>query len=187
LFFSEYVEGSLYNKALELTNRTSAGSLDLSQYAIASYTNGAVAPIDTFPLSGTLAEGASFVVCNAHIALGAHCDLRASGPGSAALNFNGDDTLVLVRSADGAQLDVIGDGTDPGTAWTANGVSTQHATLRRKCSIDVGDAITPTVFDPSIEWTAFALDSLCDLGSACGATSGCDDGATGGSGGSSGS
>ena len=178
LFFSEYVQGSASNKALELTNDTD-DALDLSQFAIQEFANGA-ATATTFALSGSVESGASFVVCHTNITSAAHCDLTT---GSTALNFNGNDTLKLVRVSDGAQLDSIGDGTDPGTGigWNGGGVSTYHATLRRKCSIGRGDATLPAAFDPSIEWDAFPQDSICDLGASCGATASCSGSTSSGS------
>ena len=43
LFFSEYIEGSSFNKALEIYNGTGA-AVDLSTYSVELYSNGAAAP-----------------------------------------------------------------------------------------------------------------------------------------------
>jgi predicted extracellular nuclease len=63
LFFSEYVEGSGNNKALEIYNPT-ATAVNLSTYKILQYNNGAATPTYTLGLNGTLAPGDVYVVCN---------------------------------------------------------------------------------------------------------------------------
>ena len=66
---------------------------------------------------------------------------------------------------EGVTLDVIGQiGTDPGTDWSGGGVSTQDASLSRKCTVSAGDADGTDAFDPSVEW-----DTASDIGAAVGA------------------
>src|SRR5262245_21587511 len=66
LFFSEYIEGSSFNKALEIYNGTS-GPIDLTAggYIIQMYFNGSTSSGLNIPLSGTIAAGDVFVVTNA--------------------------------------------------------------------------------------------------------------------------
>ena len=52
LMFSVYIEGSSNNKALEVYNPTGA-SVDLSDYAVAVYSNGATSPSITIDMTGT--------------------------------------------------------------------------------------------------------------------------------------
>ena len=63
LFFSEYVEGSSYNKALEIYNPTGA-TVDLANYRIMQSTNGGGWQYThTFPAGATLAAGDVWVIC----------------------------------------------------------------------------------------------------------------------------
>ena len=64
LFFSEYVEGSGNNKALEIYNSTD-NAIDLSQYTINRYSNGDPDPTNTMILSGTIqAKGVVVAIDN---------------------------------------------------------------------------------------------------------------------------
>ena len=60
LFISEYIEGSSFNKAVEIYNGTGS-SVDLSTYSVELYSNGASSPSQSVALSGTLADGDVFV------------------------------------------------------------------------------------------------------------------------------
>lgn len=160
LFFSEYVEGSSYNKALEIYNNTGA-SVDLSQYRIRQYSNGSNTASFTLILSGTLAQGSTFVITHSSAA----SDLlnRAQQTTGAGL-FNGDDAIALTR-ADGTLVDIIGQiGTDPGSEWGSGLQSTADNTLRRKAGIDAGRTDNTSAFEPSVQWDGFATDTFDGLG-----------------------
>ena len=89
---------------------------------------------------------------------GASCDET-----TAALNINGDDAVELVCA--GQRFDVFGRiGEDPGFGWIGGGLSTQDQTLRRKCSVTMGDVDGSNPFDPSVEWDGFPTDTFGDLG-----------------------
>lgn len=155
VFFSEYVEGSGNNKALEIFNGR-ATSLDLTTCLIRLYANGA-STSSNVTLTGTLASGDAFVICNP-TASGFACDQTSS-----TINFNGDDALAL--ECDGTVLDVIGQiGTDPGTEWGSGLTSTLNHTLRRLCSVASGDTNGADAFDPAAQWDGFAIDTFGDLG-----------------------
>lgn len=157
LWLSEYVEGGSNNKAVEVYNPT-AGTLDLASCEVRLYFNGGMAIGNTIPLTGSLAGGDVLVVCDDGIIDPSSCDVLDPGA-----FFNGDDAIELW--CNGATLDVIGQiGLDPGTEWVVGGVSTLNQTLRRSCSVTVGDTSGADAFDPSLEWTSFLLDSLADLG-----------------------
>ena len=65
LFFSEYVEGSSNNKALEIFNGTGA-TVDLSQYAVKLGSNGGEwSATNSIVLSGSLANNEVYVIANA--------------------------------------------------------------------------------------------------------------------------
>jgi len=160
LFISEYVEGTSNNKVIELYNPSSASvNLGTAGYALEVYSNGASSASATIALTGTINAGGTFVLKNSS----ASASITAQQT-SASLTFNGDDAVVLKKGA--VVVDVIGQiGFDPGTAWSANGVSTLDQTLRRKVSIAQGDTNGADAFDPSIEWDGFAVDTFSGLGS----------------------
>src|SRR5262245_22015212 len=58
LFFSEYIEGSANNKALEIYNDTGASvNLATAGYSVQMYFNGAATSGLTIPLTGSVANG----------------------------------------------------------------------------------------------------------------------------------
>ena len=150
LFFSEYVEGSSFNKAFEIYNGTGAMvPLAPEGYIVEMYFNGATTPNLTIGLQGNLLDGDTYVVTN----LSASLELRAlADQTTTATNwFNGDDAVVLKRGgAGGTIVDVIGQvGFDPGTEWGGGLVSTFDHTLRRMPGVLTGDTAAGTPFDPS--------------------------------------
>jgi predicted extracellular nuclease len=160
LFFSEYIEGSSYNKALEIYNGTGA-AIDLSTYTIELYSNGASSPSQTTALSGTLADGDVFVI--AHPSAGAAILAAADATNGSVVNFNGDDAVVLKNA--GMVADVIGQvGSDPGSYWGSGDVTTQNHTLRRKGIIEAGDTNGSDAFDPASEWDGYPQDTFDGLG-----------------------
>ncbi|NOY91334.1 MAG: hypothetical protein GXP55_08995, partial [Deltaproteobacteria bacterium] len=163
LIFSEYVEGSSSNKALEITNIGTTPA-DLSTCSVQLYRNGSSSVSTTIALSGILTTdiltaGSSLVLCNTRISDATNCD---SLTGS--ISHNGDDAYDLVCGT--TVKDTFGQiGTDPGVEWAGGGISTQNQTLRRKCSVTTGDTNGADAFDPSVEWDGFPIDTLGDLGS----------------------
>ncbi|MCB1245837.1 MAG: lamin tail domain-containing protein, partial [Acidimicrobiia bacterium] len=159
LFFSEYVEGSSNNKALEIYN-ASGVAVDLGDCAIQMYFGGVVPPNTIILLGGIVPPDDVFVVCDVDIdpMAAPACDVLS--PWSF---FNGDDTIELV--CDGTVFDVIGQiGFDPGTEWSMGGVGTANETIRRHCDVTMGDANGFDPFDPSAEWDSFPQDTFDDLG-----------------------
>lgn len=162
LFFSEYIEGSSNNKALEIYNGTgSAVDLAAGGYNVQMYFNGNPSAGLTINLSGTIADGDVFVLAHssANPAILAQAD-QTNGAGW----FNGDDAVVLRRGT--TIIDVIGQiGFDPGIEWGSGLTSTADNTLRRKSGIEAGDPNGSDPFDPSLEWDGFATDTFDGLGS----------------------
>ncbi len=159
VIFSEYVEGSRSNKALELSVIAGA-AMPLTSCEIRRYNNGATMPSDTYAFdgAGTLALAGVFTVCHPMAGFAATCDTT-----DGITSFNGDDALELY--CDGVLVDSIGQvGFDPGSAWIEGGVSTANATLRRRCAVTMGDTDSSDRFDPSAEWTAADIDDISDLG-----------------------
>jgi uncharacterized protein len=161
LFFSECIEGSSNNKALEIHNGTGA-PIDLATggYNVQMFFNGSATAGLTIDLTGTVADGDVFVLSHAGAtgAILAFAD-QTNGAGW----FNGDDAVVLRRGT--TILDVIGQiGFDPGTEWGTGLTSTADNTLRRKAAITAGDPNGSDAFDPAAEWDGFATDTFGGLG-----------------------
>lgn len=161
LYFSEYVEGSSNNKALEVFNPTGA-PVDLAAggYHVQMFFNGSATPGLTVPLAGTVAPGDVFVLAqsSANAAILAQAD-QTNGSGF----FNGDDA-VLLRKGD-AVVDSIGQvGFDPGTEWGSGLASTADNTLRRKADVAGGDTNPGDAFDPAVGWEGFSTDIVDGLG-----------------------
>ncbi|MBH49148.1 MAG: hypothetical protein CMG69_00125 [Candidatus Marinimicrobia bacterium] len=169
LFFSEYIEGSSYNKALEIYNPTDA-TIDLSEYQLWQISNGGDWPEYTVDISGQLAPGDVFVVCHedADPAMTAHADLLIT------LYHNGDDAQGLAKN-DGSGnfilIDAIGEsGDDPGSGWDVAGVTngTKEHTLVRMPNVSQGntdwDSSAGTTASNS-EWLVYPQNTFDYLGS----------------------
>ena len=161
LFFSEYIEGTSNNKALEIYNGTGAGiALGTDAYNVQMYFNGATTAGLTIALTGSVANGDVYVLAHASAvtAIRDHADQTNSSGW-----FNGNDAVVLRK---GTQvLDVIGQiGFNPTTEWGTGTTSTADNTLRRKLGIVAGDTNGADAFDPSAEWDGFATDTFGGLG-----------------------
>lgn len=161
LFFSEYIEGSSNNKALEIYNGTGAAiNLATDSYNIQMYFNGSPTATLTINLTGTVANGDVFVVAQSTASTSI---LNQADQTNSAGWFNGDDAVVLRKGT--TVLDVIGQvGFDPGTEWGTGLTSTADNTLRRKDTICAGDTNGADAFDPAIEWDGFATDTFDGLG-----------------------
>jgi len=167
IYFSEYVEGSSNNKALEIYN-SSETAVNLSGYKVEYYFNGNAAAGLTINLSGTVPAKGLFVL--AHGSANSTI-LAAANQTSSASWFNGDDAIVLKNGA--TILDAIGQiGVDPGSEWGTGLVSSADNTLRRKASVTTGRTNATGSFDPSSEWEGFATDTFDNLGTYQGSTSG---------------
>lgn len=161
LFISEYIEGTSNNKAIEIYNGT-GGNIDLSQYSLQLFSDGAVAASQSLSLSGLLADDTVYVV--AHPSADAEILDIADDTNGAVINFNGDDAFALFKTGTG-YIDVIGQvGFDPGTSWGVGTGFTQNNTLVRKSTVCEGDFIHNDVFNGNNEWDVFAQDTFDDLG-----------------------
>lgn len=165
LFFSEYIEGSSYNKALEVYNGTGAAvDLGAGLYNIQMYSNGSTTAGLTIYLVGTVADGDVFVLANSNATYPADPAILAQADMVSLAGFyNGDDAVVLRKGT--TVLDVIGQiGNDPGTEWGTLLTSTYDNTLRRKDTICAGDTNGSDFFDPALEWVGYAKDTFDGLG-----------------------
>jgi hypothetical protein len=187
-FFSEYVEGTSQNKALEIYNPT-ATSKSLSGYTIKRYANGQATADTHLDLSGTVAPYDVFIVTNGQIVENSYgvidsvlwnmADLHGTGDhATCPMYFNGNDALTLETTPGGVIIDIFarigppdpieGWSDLPGTgdyttsnyweAWTAN-----HP-LIRKATVLKGVTVNPGVFIVNQEWDSTHVDDWSTLG-----------------------
>jgi endonuclease I/chitodextrinase len=152
LYFSEYLEGSSNNKALEITNRTGT-SINLSAYSIKKQTNGAGSWSTGLTLSGTIANNGKYVVVNSSIASTCYATTTANlATAATELAFNGNDAIGLFKN--GTLIDIIG---------TFNGGTVDFSideTLRRKSTATVPKA----TFNKTTDWDIYAVDTCTGIG-----------------------
>lgn len=153
LLFSEYIEGSSNNKALEISNATGA-AINLSIYSIKKQTNGAGAWSTGLPLTGTLNNGSKFTIVNSLMASSCYPISSANISTSATeMAFNGNDAVGLFKN--GVLIDIIG----TFNGGTANFAADQ--TLRRKATI----TSPTTTFNKTAQWDSYTSDTCNNLGS----------------------
>ena len=163
LFFTEYIEGSSNNKAVEIGSKsTNTVNLQTDGYKVEIYYNGSTSASATINLTGSIASHGVFVLANSSANA---TILGVANQTSGSLSFNGDDAVVLKKGI--KIIDVIGQiGFDPGTEWGSGSISTADNTIRRKTEVGIGDSVGTDVFVPSLEWDGFAIDTFDGLGSA---------------------
>ena len=163
LIFSEYIEGSSSNKAIELYNLGSE-DVDLSEYKIVRYTNGKSGAdgVDIILDTVTLASEKTYVIAHGS---SVEAVLSIADQITSSLSHNGDDAYALVHTQSGVIVDTFGKiGEDPGSAWGTGDTSSKDRTLRRKLNVVTGDTDGSDAFDPAVEWDGFAKDSFDGLG-----------------------
>jgi hypothetical protein len=160
LFFSEYVEGSSSNKALEIYNPTPF-VVDLSNYVVQTYNDGSPTPTNTLNLSGTLAPQGTLVISNSNAAPPL---LNAADVLSSVTLFNGNDATVLRNN--GVAIDILGViGANPGKSnpWEVNGGegSLLDHTLVRQVTVTSGETDWEIA---SNQWDVYNSDTFTFLG-----------------------
>ena len=166
LFFSEYIEGSSNNKAIEIFNGTGA-PVDLSQYTVKLASNGGTwSTSNSVTLSGTLNNNDVFVIANSQAN---QTILDVADLTHTVTYFNGNDCLGLFHGD--TMIDIIGVyQQDPGTAWPVAGIdgATLNHTLIRKPEVVQGNTDwlsgAGTNLDNS-EWIVHPQDYIENLGS----------------------
>lgn len=165
LFFSEYIEGSSNNKALEIYNGTGTSmTLDGMDYTIEYYNNGASTPTNVYTLTGTIAFGDVLVLATnqAGPEILAQADVAFAFP--SVVHYNGDDALVMKKA--GTVIDSIGKvGERPSGQWGSGNASTQDNTIVRKPTVSGGDTDPLDAYDPAGEWNGYPQDTFTYLGS----------------------
>lgn len=167
LFFSEYVEGSSNNKALEIYNGTET-TVDLTQenYLIQMHFNGNPTATASIALKGILLPKTVLVVLHKSYALALPSQGNYVVDSVNSSWYNGDDAIVLRKGGTaGTVVDAIGQvGFDPGTAWISGASSTMDHTLRRKLSVNVGDPMVMDSFQVAFQWDSYDLNEVSGLG-----------------------
>lgn len=152
LIISEYIEGSSYNKAIEIYNGTGA-SVDLSNYTLELHSNGAADAANKLTLSGILENGKVYVLY--HKDANASIKEKGNMENSSVINFNGNDPVVLKK--DGQIIDSIG---QVGSSEDFG----KDRTLVRNSSVFAGDTEINDAFDTT-SWDSFEKDDTTNLGS----------------------
>ena len=149
LFFSEYMEGSGFNKALEIANFTGV-TVDLSEYSIKLSSNGNSAWTNSynFPSNASIPNEDVYVVANGGTSV---CTNVLDNLNNAITEFNGNDALGLFKNA--VLIDILG------TLGDAN-VYAENTTLVRNATITNGS----TDYNAN-EWTSYPQNNCTNLGS----------------------
>lgn len=156
LFFSEYIEGTSNNKAVEIYN-PSTSAITLSNYEVRLYSNGSPTVSSTLVLSGTLNPGETYVIANsqANAAILAKANIT-----SGVMSFTGNDALELYNSTNSQTVDIIGEiGVDPtATGWAVGTGFTANTTLIRKSTVNLGSTVW--LGSGNMEWDVYVVDSF---------------------------
>lgn len=158
LFISQYFEGNSQDKALEIYNPTPF-PVDLSDYDLLMYTNGALDFTAVAALDGTLEPGGVFVVANSQASAAILAEAELTG---SIATFNGNDAIVLTYNL--IPIDIIGVvGEDPGAAgWQfGNNSTTDHVLVR---NINVTSPTTDWALSQG-QWISFPVTEYSTVGS----------------------
>ena len=177
VIFSEYIEGTSNNKAIEIFNAT-PDTVDLADYRIGQSVNGGGwAYWHYFPTGAMLAPYTTWVMVADQVSSTyydtAYADEVLAYP--SVVHHNGDDARSVEITNDGGLtwtiIDIIGDpDNDPGTGWPVAGINNATAdnTLIRKPEIFAGNTNWAAVAGTdslSSEYTVYPVNYFADLGS----------------------
>lgn len=157
LFISEYVEGSGYNKAIELFNGNSH-TIDLSDYQLAFYLNGSERANFAIDLSGSLSPYTTFVVANS---LASSQILLVANQTRNGIWFDGDDVIALTYK--GKVIDSVGQ--IGNKVWDVKHRNGRIGTLRRLPTTDIGDLDLSDKVQFGYQWQRHGVDNFDGLGS----------------------
>jgi predicted extracellular nuclease len=145
LLISEYIEGSAYNKAIEIYNPFES-DIELTGYQIWKVTNSEGGWTDelgngsyALDLSGLIIPAQDVIVL-CHNSIDSDFLHKCNVTDGTTLNFNGDDAIGLAYN--GELIDVIGaNNGDPGAGYEVAGSSngTKDNTLIRKITVTSGN------------------------------------------------
>ena len=175
LFFTEYIEGSSQNKALEIYNGTGE-EVDLADYRIAQSVNGNGWQYwHTWTSPTIIEDGDVWVITTDEADAQIQSVADEILPYPAVIYFNGNDARGLEKTSDGGQswilIDVIGVPTeDPGDGWSVAGTpnATKDHTLVRKSTITAGQtnwSASAGTDENDSEWIVYPQDTFDYIGS----------------------
>lgn len=107
MYFSQYIEGTSNNKALEIYNGTGA-AVDLSAYTVELHANGKVDADNRTALSGTLANGDVLVLYHSSSSATLISCAGDNAQTATVCNFNGGGGDYIVLLKNDVEIDVIG-------------------------------------------------------------------------------
>jgi hypothetical protein len=179
LFFSEYGEGSSYNKYIEIYNST-ANPVDLSSYALTRVSN-APTTVGVYEYWVVFDSGAVILANDVYIVAHPSADsiILAQADMTYSVLSNGDDGFALVYGSKPSSpvlpgneyiiLDFLGDFLgDPGFGWNVAGITeaTKDHVLIRKCSVTQGDTnwiVSAGVDSLTSQWLVYPQDYWIDI------------------------
>jgi predicted extracellular nuclease len=151
LFFSEYVEGTSFNKALEIVNLTGKDVvLEAEKYSIKKQTNGSGDWMGEVQLSGNLAHKDVFVISNESADIPELIEQANQLKTGAPMDFNGNDPIGLFK--DGQLIDIIGQLDKPEDF-------AKDKTLRRK-----KNSTEPSISYETDNWEVLEMNSIDGVG-----------------------
>ncbi len=152
LYISEYIEGSSFNKALEIANYT-GNSIPLDNYQLRLSTNGASnwsTATYSFPNGASIANGEVFVITHTSFDLTCANLNTVNDTNNSITSFNGNDVIGLFKN--NTLLDILG------TLGNSSNYA-KNTTLVRKQNI-----IAPTTTYNVNDWNTFSSNTCNDLG-----------------------
>ncbi|MCK9254130.1 MAG: hypothetical protein M0P55_15390, partial [Clostridiales bacterium] len=174
LFFSEYIEGTSNNKALEIYNASETDTFALDYFRIIIAQNGGGwSTHHNFPAGALLGPGEVWVMIadelDSSLFPYTNADEIIAWSADSPVHFNGDDARGLEYSPDGGTtwylIDVFGDpNNDPGDYWLVDEGSTQDHTLLRKAYVTQGKTVWEGGSGSSSEWLACPVNTFDYLG-----------------------
>ncbi len=172
LIFSEYIEGSSNNKALEITNLTDS-TVSLENYQIAQSSNGNGWQFyHVFAADAMIAPGEQYVLITNQVdpLLFAAEDADEVLGFPSPIHFNGDDARAIIHidaaTGDTTYLDVFGEpDVDPGSGWEVAGVSdgTKEHTMLRKSTVVSGNITALASFGTNAEDSEWIVNDQNDF------------------------
>ncbi|HEY0030751.1 MAG TPA: lamin tail domain-containing protein [Bacteroidia bacterium] len=181
LFISEYVEGTGYDKAIEIYNPTNA-PINLAGYRLERFSNGASTSSSggVLNLSGTIPANGTWVITNNNTttpptspALTAMAD-QLDNPYPAPTYMNGNDAIVLYKNTsiidifgktgDAAMVSSGGWSDSPPYDGSVGAIWTEDHTLVRLPGVMQGVTVNPADFIVDTEWDSLSVNTFSGLG-----------------------
>ena len=144
LFFSQYIEGTSNNKALELYNGTGT-NVDLDGYSIELHANGKENASNTLELTGTLNSGEVLVLYHNGASETLQAVAGSNAQSASVCNFNGADGDYILLLKNDVEIDVIG-------SKTEQSANHQNHGLTRKSNVTA-----PSTSYNEEEWDAVTI------------------------------